>query len=204
MGNHNSKIAGRCRRRVSSTSPLGSASAWTPRMELVDDLLRDAAPVGDLLAGLLGPIADRLVLFPVRRSTAPSPSGPAAHHDAPARYPGTSAHVRREDVPQFRRVLVGEVDLVLNTVESELDSLVGVASVEVVHQLVNDLLSHAPLSSRTRVIGHIQRNNNAWPAPSVNGAPRFIAGDPYSATQRCGSTPAVPTGRGSFPECRVR
>src|SRR6185436_6087455 len=86
------------------------------------------------------------------------------------------AHVGREDVPQFSGVLLREVDLVLNAVERELDGLVGVATVEVIDQLVNDLLGHAPLSSRTQVLPH----RNAQTITPGRHHPSMAGSKPYS------------------------
>src|ERR1044071_5187476 len=89
---------------------------------------------------------------------------------ATARDLGTRANVRREDVTQFRGVGLGQVDLVLNAVEGELDGLLGVTAVEVIDQLVNDLLGHAPLSFRASTY---HENNNWRRARSVNGGWRI-------------------------------
>src|SRR3954447_9431721 len=101
----------------------GRSATRTLGVELVDDLLRDPAPVGDVLPRLLGPLPDGLVLLPVRGRTAATAGRTAADDDTTARNLGARAHVRREDVPQFRGVRLRQVDLVLNAVEGELDGL---------------------------------------------------------------------------------
>src|SRR5690606_16034820 len=73
-------------------------SAAGPGVVLVDDLLRDAPAVGDVLALTLGPVPDRPVLLAVRRRPAPAPSRrrPAADHDAAPSDLRTCVHVRSE------------------------------------------------------------------------------------------------------------
>jgi hypothetical protein len=92
------------------------------RVVLVDDLLRDAAPVGDVPTRLLSP-GGSPCSAPVGGGTA---APRAAVRRPPRRRPTFERRpVRGEYVRNFS-AFGREVDLVLNAVERELDGLVGV------------------------------------------------------------------------------
>ncbi|TWJ20830.1 hypothetical protein JD76_00930 [Micromonospora endolithica] len=61
-----------------------------------------------------------------------------------------------KNAPELFGIGSRQVDLILDTIESELDGFVGVTAVQVVDKLMNDLLSHGvilpALRSVTRIV----------------------------------------------------
>src|SRR5215218_10124560 len=127
--------------RGSGPSPLRHRSATG--LVRLDDRLRDAAAVADLVAALACPLADRGRLLTVRASRllgrcslllAP----PAA---ASARL-ASDADVWREGVAEFGSVVVRQVDLVVPALEGEVEGARCVRAVEVVDEPHGRLLCH--------------------------------------------------------------
>src|SRR5215468_8002693 len=88
------------------------------RIEAIHDLLLDPAPVGDRDALALGPFPNRFVLLPVGGgASADSPSrGPPADHHSAAPELRAGREEWRKRVAQLGRVLLRQVDLILNAV----------------------------------------------------------------------------------------
>src|SRR5689334_8022740 len=109
----------------------------------LDDRARDAAALGHLVTVLVGPLADRLVLIAAAaaaRGGSAAPGGPAVA--ATATHAGRGRKVGVQRLAQFSGVLLGQIDRVVDTVESEFDSAVRLASVEIIGKEGNYLLGH--------------------------------------------------------------
>jgi len=83
-------------------------------------------------------------------------------------------------VPHFRRVLLRQVDLMLNTVNSEPDRLVGLATIDVVNEYMNGPFSHQKFllvisgSRRTTIAGsHRHRRPSRQHGRRINTVSRI-------------------------------
>src|SRR6266536_2421559 len=169
-------IAGRWR----PPRTLEPASATRVGVVLVDDLLRDPAPVGDRLALALRPGADGLVLLAICGRASPDPSRrPATHNHTSAADPPARRDEVRESVTQLRGVLLGQVNLVLHAVESELHRLVGLATIKVVLQ--DDDFASSHLTNPLRTIP-ISGNDSSFGGYRVNGSRKNSRQFPVTTT----------------------
>src|SRR5690606_34667300 len=113
-----------------------SARGAGARVVLVDDVLRDPAAVGDLLPFAGGPLPDRLVLFTVdgcahargrRRGAAFGTGGVSAN-------PASDSYVISERFTQRSGMFMRQVDLICESVKTELDALIGLTAVKIINQ----------------------------------------------------------------------
>src|SRR4051794_17410351 len=90
----------------------------------LDDARRDATAVADGVPVPAGPLADGTGLLAVHASAA-RPGAAAAGGTATATHLARGRDVPRERVAQLLGVLLGEIDLVIRSVETEAHRLVG-------------------------------------------------------------------------------
>ena len=152
----------------------------------VDHLGRDPPTASDLIPAFAGPITDLGALFAVNWFAARGDTAPSA------RSSGSPAwiHPRLQMLAQLLGVLGGEVDLVADSVQPELDSFVGSLAVEIVNQGDEDLLDHLPhflhtsteyASTDDHTLSHRKR-----PIPCNRYVSRPPAHGPAFRSARCG------------------
>ncbi|KOV83458.1 hypothetical protein ADL03_20490 [Nocardia sp. NRRL S-836] len=112
-------------------------------LELLDDMRGDATAVGELVAVGAGPRTDCLSLFFATGLGYHGACDGACLLRASFGAPRTGDEVR-EAVPQSRRVVRIEIDVVGDAVETEADGfdICGCGAVEVVDELNKNLLCH--------------------------------------------------------------
>jgi DHA1 family bicyclomycin/chloramphenicol resistance-like MFS transporter len=110
---------------------------------LVDDLLLDAAAIGNLETGALRPFPDGpvLVAVPARRAASPAGGGSGPNGRAAANL-AARGNIGLQRGAQFLGVLLRQIDRILHTVETERDALIGGLAVQIVDQFLNDTLGH--------------------------------------------------------------
>src|SRR5437763_16523189 len=89
----------------------------------VHDFLLDPTAVGDGDALTLCPFPNSSVLVPIDRRGAPGARSGRPSGATGAGHLGAGREIWRQRVTHFRRVLLGQIDLVLGAVNCELDGL---------------------------------------------------------------------------------
>src|SRR5690606_14676309 len=114
-----------------------------PPVVSLNDLGRDTPAVRDLVTVLPRPRTNGLVLLAVHsgRASRRFRAAPAGR-PLPATSPTGVLNVLGKGVTQFLRIFCGEIDLVVDAVETELDRLIRFRPVDVVHERDKDLLRH--------------------------------------------------------------
>src|SRR3954463_5795033 len=122
-------------------------------MECFDDRAGNAASFGHVVAVPGGPFPDGLVLVTVRPA---GRGGRAPRRDAACAVTAETRCGREvgvEGLAELAGVLLRKVDGVVHAVESEFDSTVGFASVNVIGQQGDDLFCHGEVAPESAVSG---------------------------------------------------
>src|SRR5690625_539831 len=110
------------------------------------DLGRDPATVADLVAVLLGPLADLL------RLGGPAARGAPAPGDLPTTTTSGRADPWRECIPELASILRIQIDLVGDAVQRKRHRLFGVSSIDIVDEQDANLLGHRTFLRRCLVV----------------------------------------------------
>src|SRR5436309_1296412 len=156
----------------------GQGLATRLRFVLLDDRARYPPARGHVEPLALRPFPDRLVLLPVAARAAPAAAGgPRSGLGAP--YLGGCLDVRLQPAAQLRGVLLGQVDLVVDAVDRELDSLLAATAVQIVDEMYLDFAGHGKALSN-RLVRMIFNANDV----TMHGARKYGPGKVFGIANR--------------------
>src|SRR5699024_1855302 len=132
------------------------------------DLRGDSAPVADLVAVLLGPLADLLRLRGSAACGAPAPG------DLPTTTTSGRAHPWCECIPELASILRIQIDLVGDAVQRKRHRLFGVGTIDIVDEQDANLLGHRTFLRRSLVVAiTTSRSNIGTAIVTVSKLARF-------------------------------